>query len=123
MNTHAENRVFAIDQYEKTIVVCPQGDATGFRYNDIHRDTNALCDLIDRKDIENLVIDFSQVNILGSIIISSIIKLARKISTKEGKACFCQASDSMRDVVTSMNLTRLWPYFDTLNDAIAHLDE
>jgi anti-anti-sigma factor len=121
MITH-ENRVFAIEQYEKTIVVSPQGDATGFRYTDIHKDTNGLVDLIDRKGIENLVIDFAQVNILGSIIISSIIKLARKISTKDGKACFCQASESMREVVSSMNLTRLWPYFETLDEAIAHLN-
>jgi anti-anti-sigma regulatory factor len=98
MITQADNHVFAIERYGKTIVVTPQGDATGFRYTDIHRDTNALVDLIDRQEIENLVIDFGQVNILGSIIISSIIKLARKVSSKEGKACFSQASESMRDI-------------------------
>lgn len=123
MFTQADKRVFAVEQYDKTIVVTPQGDATGFRYTDIHRDTNSLVEMIDRRGIENLVIDFSQVNILGSIIISSIIKLARKVSTKNGKACFCQASDSMREVVSSMNLTRLWPYYDTLNEAIGQFDK
>ena len=123
MFTQADKRVFAVEQYDKTIVVTPQGDAAGFRYADIHRDTNSLVEMIDRQGIENLVIDFSQVNILGSIIISSIIKLARKISTKNGKACFCQASDSMREVVSSMNLTRLWPYYDTLNEAIGQFDK
>lgn len=123
MFTKADNRVFAVEQYEKTMIVTPQGDATGFRYLDIHRDTNSLVELIDRQGIENLVIDFSQVNILGSIIISSIIKLARKISTRNGKACFCQASEPMHQVVSSMNLTRLWPYYPTREEAIAEFSK
>jgi anti-anti-sigma factor len=102
-------------------VVTPQGDATGFLYTDIHQDTNALIEFIDRNEIVNIVIDFGQVNILGSIIISSIIKLARKISSKDGKACFCQASESMRDIVSSMNLTRLWPCYETLDEAISNV--
>lgn len=119
MMTPTNTRVFAVEKYGKTLVITPQGDASGFRYMEIHQDTNSVCDLIGRGEIQNLIIDLGQVTILGSIIISSIIKMARKINERQGKACFCQASNSMREVIQSMSLTKLWPYLDTLDEAIA----
>jgi anti-anti-sigma regulatory factor len=79
--------------------------------------------LIGREKISNLIIDLGQVKILGSIIISSIIKIARKITEKRGDACFCQAGSSMREVIHSMSLTKLWPYFESLDEAIASFDD
>lgn len=123
MMTPTNTRVFGVEKYGKTLVVTPQGDATGFRYTEIHQDTNSVCDLIGREGIGNLIIDLGQVKILGSIIISSIIKIARKINERQGNACFCQASSSMREVIQSMSLTRLWPYLDTLDEAIGTMPE
>ncbi|MFP6763576.1 MAG: STAS domain-containing protein [Planctomycetaceae bacterium] len=118
MMTPTNTRVFGLEKYGKILVVTPQGDASGFRYTEIHQDTNAICDLIGRENVSNLIIDLGQVTILGSIIISSIIKIARTINGGHGTACFCQASPSMREVIHSMSLTKLWPYFETLDEAI-----
>lgn len=117
--TPTNTRVFGIEKRGKTLVVIPQGDSSGFRYSEIHRATNSVCDLIVRGQIENLIIDLTHVTILGSISISSIIKMARKIDEKKGRACFCQASSSMREVIHTMSLTKLWPYLETLDEAIA----
>ena len=119
MMTPTNTRVFATEKYGRTLVITPQGDASVFRYVEIHQDTNSVCDLIAGGEIDNLIIDLGQVNILGSIIISSIIKMARKINERQGRACFCQASNSMREVIQSMRLARLWPYLETLDEAIA----
>jgi anti-anti-sigma factor len=123
MMSPTNTRVFGIEKYGETLVVTPQGDATGFRYVEIHQDTNAICDLVGREKVENLIIDLRDVKILGSIIISSIIKMARKISEKQGQACFCQAGDSMREVIHSMSLTKLWPYYDSLDEAISSFSD
>ncbi len=123
MTARASTKVFGIEKYESTLVVTPQGDASGYRYTDIHRDTNSICDLIDRDSVQNIIVDFSDVGILGSIIISSIIKIARKISERDGHACFCQASESMCDVIQSMSLTKLWPYYDTLDEAVGSFED
>ena len=112
------NTVFSTELVGRTLVVMPQGDSTGFRYQDIHNDTNAVITAIDRQNAQNLVINFENVEIVGSIIISAIIKLARKITSKKGQAAFCGASETMQEVIHSMNLTRLWPSFDSQEDAI-----
>lgn len=112
------NTVFAMEVVGDTMVVTPQGDASGFRYNEIHNDTNSVIVQIDRQNAQNLVINFSKLQIAGSIMISSIIKMARKIGNKQGQAAFCNASEDMKEVMESMNLTRLWPYFESQDDAI-----
>jgi anti-anti-sigma factor len=119
MMTQSQQNVFSTELIGKTLVVSPLGDAIGFRYNQIHLETNGLTELLDKQNIENLIIDFGTVEIVGSIIISSIVRLARKISARQGHAAFCNASPTMQDVVQTMNLTRLWPYFDSREAAIA----
>ena len=119
MNMMAQiNTVFTTELVGSTLVVTPQGDSAGFRYNDIHSETNAVITAIDRQNAQNLVINFNSVEIVGSIMISAIIKLARKITSKKGQAAFCGASETMQEVMQSMNLTRLWPYFDSQEEAI-----
>ncbi|MDA1165705.1 MAG: STAS domain-containing protein [Planctomycetota bacterium] len=110
--------VFAIEMVDKNLVVTPQGDSSGFRYVDIQSETNSVIAAIDRKNAQNLVVNFNSTEIVGSIMISAIIKLARKITSRKGQAAFCCASDTMQEVMQSMNLTRLWPYFDTQENAI-----
>jgi len=112
------NTVFTTELVGQVLVVTPQGDSTGFRYNDIHGETNAVITAIDRQNAEHLVINFASVEIVGSIMISAIIKLARKITSKKGQAAFCDASVTMQEVMQSMNLTRLWPCFDSQEEAI-----
>ena len=112
------NSVFTTELVGHTLVVTPQGDSTGFRYADIHNETNAVITTIDRQKAQHLIINFNSVEIVGSIMISAIIKLARKITSKKGQAAFCCASSTMEEVIQSMNLTRLWPCFDSQEEAI-----
>ncbi|MBT7817554.1 MAG: STAS domain-containing protein [Polaribacter sp.] len=117
MMTHT-NTVFTTQFVGQTLIVTPQGNSTGFRYNDIHAETNAVITAMDRQNARNLVINFNSVEIVGSIMISAMIKLARKITAKKGQAAFCSASETMKEVMQSMNLTRLWPYFESQEEAI-----
>jgi anti-anti-sigma factor len=118
MKTGTALNVFAVQSVDNVLVVSPQGDSLGFRYNDIHRETNSITDRLQRDRITNLLIDFSDVEIVGSVMISSIIKIARQHGTRKGAAAFCGASPTMREVLENMNLTRLWPCFDSREEAL-----
>jgi anti-anti-sigma regulatory factor len=99
--TLTNHKIFVVEQIDQTIVVTPQGDASGFRYNDVHSETNALLDYIQRGRAIHVIVDFSQVEIIGSIMISSLMKIARKVGDRGGQACFCQATGPMREVMQS----------------------
>jgi len=121
MTTGAALNVFAVQAVDDVFVVSPQGDSGGFRYNDIHRETNTITDRLQRDRVTNLVIDFSDVEIVGSVMISAIIKIARQHGNRKGRSAFCGASPTMRDVLQAMNLTKLWPCFDSREEALKSL--
>ncbi|MFT5326294.1 MAG: anti-anti-sigma regulatory factor [Planctomycetaceae bacterium] len=117
--TTKSNNVLAVEMLGTTMVVTPQGDSFSFRYNDIHSETNLVIAAIDRHDADGLVINFCKVGVIGSIMITSVVRLARKIGIRKGRAVFCCASPATKSVIQTMNLTRLWPYFETQDAAVA----
>ena len=113
------NKVFKLERDGDVLVVIPQGDAIGFRYQEVHQESNGTLQVLDDPTLLNLVVDFGCEQVLGSVMISVVIKLCRKVGSKGGKACLCNASDDMQEVLRTMNLHRLWPYHQSREDAIA----
>lgn len=112
------NKVFRLERDGNILIVIPQGDANGFRYHDIHQESNTTLEVLDDPSLTHVVIDFTSEVMLGSIIISVVIKVCRKAGSKGGKAVFCNASPDMLDVLKTMNLTKLWTHYPSRSDAI-----
>ena len=113
------NKVFCLERDGNVLIVIPQGDASGFRYHDVHQESNATLQVLDDPSLVHVVVDFTAEQMLGSIIISVIIKVCRKAGGKGGKAVFCNASPDMLEVLQTMNLTRLWTHYPSRAEAIA----
>jgi len=111
------HKIFKCERHDEIIVVVPQGDALGFRYADVHVESNAVAQVLNQSDVMHLVVDFGLVDLIGSIIIGSILKFARSITHRGGKVAFCNASEQMLDVLNTMNLGNLWPYLPTREEA------
>lgn len=112
------NKVFRLERDGNILIVIPQGDANGFRYHDIHQESNTTLEVLDDPSLTHVVIDFTSEVMLGSIIISVVIKVCRKAGSKGGKAVFCNASPDMLDVLKTMNLTKLWTHYPSRSEAI-----
>lgn len=113
------NKVFRLERDGNVLIVIPQGDASGFRYNDVHQESNATLQVLDDPSLQHVVVDFTSELMLGSIMISVVIKVCRKAGTKGGSAAFCNASENMLEVLQTMNLTKLWTHYSSRADAIA----
>ena len=114
-------KVFLIEQVGSTLIMTPQGDTSIFRYSEVHSETNSLLDYLSRGSCKNLLIDFSCVDLIGSLMFASVLKVARKMDEQKGKSCFCCASDTMREAMHTMNLTKQWPYFESKEAAVTFL--
>lgn len=113
------NKVFRLERDGNVLIVIPQGDASGFRYHDVHQESNTTLQVLDDPSLAHVVVDFTSEQMLGSIIISVVIKVCRKAGGKGGKAAFCNASSDMLEVLQTMNLTRLWTHYPSRSEAIA----
>ncbi len=113
------NRVFKCEMDGSDVaVVIPQGDLLSFRYQDVHLESNLVLTFLDQKNITGLVLDLSQVPLLGSVMVGSLLKFARRVTDRKGKAAFCCASPEMLKVLDTMNLRSVWPYYETRKEAI-----
>ena len=112
------NKVFKLERDDDVLIVISQGDALSFRYHDVHQESNATLQVLDDTSLRHVIIDFGGGHVLGSIIISVVIKICRKVGTRGGKAAFCNANPDMLEVLRTMNLERLWPYCPTREDAL-----
>jgi len=114
----SNNKVFLLERDDNVLIVIPQGDAIGFRYNDVHQESNSTLQILDDTTLKHVVVDLGCEQVLGSIIISVLIKICRKAGLKGGKAAFCNATPDMQDVLQTMNLVKLWKYHPTRAEAV-----
>lgn len=114
-------KIFRVQQLENTLIVTPQGEGSAFRYQDLHLETNAVRAKLAAPEIRNLIIDLSQMSYFGSEFIGALVSLLRETRTRKGKACICAASPQMMQVLQNMSLFKLWPYYETLDQASAEL--
>lgn len=119
----AHHKVFKFETDEQTFVLVPQGNASSFRYKDIHVESNAVLRLLNSPDINKLIIDLSAVSNVSSVIIGAIIRMAQSVSQRGGKVALCSASENIDEVIRTMNLTKLWPLCKTREEAMAVLEK
>ena len=112
------NKVFECTEEDGVVIVIPQGDALGYRYKEIHLESNAVIQMLETQGVSCLVVDFGVARLLGSIIIGSIVKFARTVTKRSGKVAFCSATPEMEEVLDTMKLHQLWPYYPTRAEAI-----
>lgn len=115
------HKILKVKQDGTTLIVIPEGNGLGFRYNDLHKETSAVRRLLAQPGVADLVIDLGKLNYFGSEFIGALIQLARTTTNDGGRAIICNASDRMRQVLVNMNLHTLWPYFDTQAEALQSL--
>ena len=114
-------KIFEVEQDGVVAVLTPVGDASAFRYQDLQMEANAIRGQIGQGKITHLAIDLSKLDYFGSEFIGSLVSMARETRNRRGAACMCAASEQMQEVLQNMSLAKLWPYFATREEALAHL--
>ena len=110
------HRVFRTDPQSPTLVVRPQGDLQDFRYQEVQLEANAIIAALKRTEYPHAVIDFSQVRLVGSVMLESIAGICR---AAKGRAAFCCAGPEMYQALVDTNLQTLWYHYNSCDDALA----
>lgn len=118
-----KGNIFKVGAEDKTLVVIPIVEATGFRYQQLHVEANSLQRMFETKQFQNLVVDLSNLNYFGSELIGVLIRLARTVTNGNGRAAMCGPSPKMLEVLQNMRLTKLWPIFAARDDALKHVTQ
>jgi len=116
------SKVFQVARLSSTLVIVPQGATMNFQYTDVHLESNELFRIIDEPDLKNVLIDLGSVTYIDSIIISSLLRVLTKSRQSGGKGVFCCANSQVKEVLTCIQIGRLWPLFETREEALAAVE-
>ena len=99
----------------------PQGPTLQFVYSNVQVESNKILRLLNSSEIKNVIIDFSKVNYLDSVIINSITRLLQQARQTGGQAVCCNACENIQDILKCIKVGVLWPLFDTREEAIDYI--
>ena len=111
--------IFRLEVDGTTLIIVPLVEGAGFRYQQLHVEANALQRKFEMKQFVNLVVDLSNLNYFGSELIGVLIRLARTVTNGNGRAAMSGPSQKMLEVLETMRLTKLWPIYASLEDALS----
>lgn len=109
------NRIIKTESYDKTVVILPVGDSQSYLYQDVHNEANRVIDLIKRRQIQHVVVDFSQSESVGHLIAESLVAICRAV---RGKAALCACSVETYEMLQRTKLFQIWPHYQTRQDAM-----
>lgn len=117
MLTHL--KIFKVEQFGETVVITPDSDESGFRYNELHTETNAIRGIMMKPECKHLVINLRLMDYFGSEFIGALVSMLREVKMRGNKACMCCANEQMLGVLQNMSLFKLWPHYPTQEEALA----
>lgn len=114
------NKIFPVVFDGETIIVSPCGGIRTASYQQMQLEANVITQLLQtRPALRNVIVDVGATDAMDSIIISCVSAMCR---AAKQKAAICHCSDAMLEVLTDMSLTKVWPYFPTRDEAVAHVN-
>jgi anti-anti-sigma factor len=116
-------KLFTVEEGDQMIVVCPQGEGSAFRYQDLHMESNTVRGYLMRPGSRDLIVDMHNMEYCGSEFIGALVSMLRETRNRGGKGVFCSAQPQMRQVLQNMSLFKLWPHFETREAALAAISE
>ncbi len=112
-------KIFNVETLGEAIVVTPKGEGSSFRYQDLHLEANVIRAQISKPGVRQLVVDLHDIEYFGSEFIGALVSMLREMKTRRGIGNFCGANPQMLQVLSNMSLLRLWPHFETREEALA----
>ena len=110
--------IFSVEKIGNALVVAPSGDASSFRYQDLHQEANTIRGQISQQKAKHVVLNLRDMEYFGSEFIGALVSMLRETRMRGGKGYFCEANEQMLKVLQNMSLFKLWPYYETLDETL-----
>lgn len=109
------HKIFVVSWDGETLIVTPQGRSRDYRYQDIQVEANAIITILRTHGFRNVLVDFSNVKLTGSLIVDSLTQFCRVAS---GVGAICGCSPEQLSALKDLNLLSLWPCYPTREDGL-----
>lgn len=115
----AASRHFEMEQQGDTLVITPQHSLGSLIESEIQNELSEALDIVEGEGARNIVIDFVNMSYFGSSVLESQLRLWKSVERAQGKMVLCNVSAVGREVLGISRLDRIWPVYDSRQEAIS----
>ncbi len=112
------HRIYLADQQGDTLIVTPRGDAAGFSPSIVNTEMQVILSLIESGATQHLVVDLSNNNYFGSVVLGALVKLGNTVRARGGRIAMAGPSSDMQDILRLMKLDQMWELFPDVRSAL-----
>ena len=113
-----QHTVLKFERDGDTLIVLPTGDSLRVEERVLTKEIAALHEMIESKDLKNIVVDIGSSPYFGSLVLGAVIALCKRVTDAGGKAALCNATEGMRESLQIMRIDTIIPYFPTRDAAL-----
>jgi anti-anti-sigma factor len=110
--------VFQVEREGPTLVVTPQGSVSSLAAGTLQPEIDALLGEIAVGDVRSVVFDLAEVTYFGSLMLSAIQSVWKRLRPAQGKVALCNVSDLGRDILRIARFDLLWPVYASRQEAL-----
>lgn len=111
-------RIFDVERMDSVLVVLPTINLSDLLFEGLIEETQSLLDQLQDPKVEGVIVDLRHTTYFGTDFISVLLKLWKRIRGKGGRMALCNISPGEREVLAICELDTIWPFHDSLEDAL-----
>lgn len=113
-----ERHIFARELHKNCLLLNSQMELGSLNESEIVQETVDLLELIKTSQPTNLVIDLSQSDYLGTVMLSAVLRLWKRIAERGGNMVLCNVSRKIVQVLRFSRLDTIWTICDSREQAL-----
>ena len=79
----------------------------------------ALLDVVGKRDAKHAIIDLTELDYFGSIMLYLMVRLWKRVSAREGNLVICNVSKVGEEILKTAKFDSMWPIVATRDEALA----
>lgn len=103
------SNIIRVEQHGDIAVVIPLRDLGEMTFAGANEEIlHTLRSLEEADTVQNIVLDFENIDYFGSSAVGAFVRLWKRISARGGSFAVCHLTDHQRDVLQTNNLDSIW---------------
>jgi anti-anti-sigma factor len=111
-------RMFAAEQDGSVLVLRPHKNVSSLADLDLFNETKELCRQLHASEIDRVIVDFSEVEYFGSLMLESLRILWNEVHAHGGRMALCNVSPVGREILGIARFDTLWPVCASRSEAM-----
>jgi len=119
----SESKRFTIDSQGDTLIVSAARDVGTLAEDELREEWDELLERLDQYNTKHAIIDLTELDYFGSIMLYLMVRLWKRVSAGGGKLAICNVSKVGEEILKTANFDTLWPIVSSREEALAAVQE